>query len=155
MKWLTRIVTGKARTPMPPKPYTEKVNANVIIREQLKREQIANIDPERPHWRDPKFESREKVPFFDIFGFNRNWSWTMFKIVSGTMFALLFYHEAKIVANHSDGSLMRVNIGSVSSMPDYARDEVATEAELRAAGFAYVGTKNMDHIGEHDAKGKR
>lgn len=149
MKWLVKaLLPGRAatRTPIPPKPYAERVNANVILREQAHQERLANIDPERPHWRDPKFESREKVPFFDVFGYNRNWSWTLFKVFAVISFGHLFLQEGRIM-NEYGGDLMRSVVVSVSAKPDYARDDTATEAELKAAGFAYVGTRQLDNVG--------
>lgn len=153
MKWLTRLVSGagsspikkRGRTPVPPKPYTDKVDGNVAIREDKHQEILANLDSERPHWRDPKFESRTSTPFFDLFGFNRNWSFSLWKVGASTILFVV-YQEFRLVAEMGEDS-MRLSGGHRSAVPEYARDDLATEQELRAAGFSYVGVKEVDAVG--------
>jgi hypothetical protein len=147
MKWLLRL-TGRAapKTPMPPKPYvdTASTGRHMVDQRYYDMNDLKNIDAEKPHWEDPRFESREKVPFFDFFGFNRNWSWSLFKFMS-LIFVGVFYYEVRTLLY--DSADMRVTTAStVSPVPGYARDVKATEEELRSAGFAYVGTKDLDHL---------
>jgi hypothetical protein len=144
MKWLVNVVKGtripkKMRTPMPPKPYSEeRKDGDSILKSYEHDEVLAGVDPERPHWKDPKFESRgAKVPFFDFFGYNRNWSWTLFKCFCciGPFMAL---SEGNIMVTLGEET-MNISTCSATSIPEYSRDEKATEKELRDAGFAYVG----------------
>lgn len=107
---------------------------------------LKHIDPEKPHWQDPRFDSRENVPFFDVFGFNRDWSWSIFKF-STLLFAVVMYYEFRAMMLNKDDPLRVSSTTSVSSVPDYARDDKATEEELRRSGFAYIGVKNLDNIG--------
>lgn len=154
MKWLTRFVTSspvkkKPRTPVPPRPYTTKVDGNVAIREDKHQEILANLDPERPHWRDPKFESRSSTPLFDLFGYNRNWSFSLWKIGACSIF-LVAYHEFRFTVEMGEDAL-RLTGGHRSAVPEWARDDLATEQELRAAGFSYVGVKEIDAVGSAKA----
>jgi hypothetical protein len=160
MKWLTRLAAPSAsskavskygRTPVPPKPYKDRVDGNIAIREDTHNEVLSNIDPERPHWRDPKFESRKSVPIFDLFGFNRNWSVSLWKLGGGLTVALICVQECRLMSDLGEDG-MRFNGGQRSAVPGFARDNMATEKELRAAGFSYVGVRDIDNIGTEKAK---
>lgn len=107
---------------------------------------LAQIDPEKPHWQDKRFESRERVPFFDVFGYNRDWSWSLFK-VSSLFFVMILYWEMRSLAYMKNDPLKITSTTTVSPVPDYARDEKATEEELHEAGFAYVGLEKLDNLG--------
>ncbi|KPI90817.1 hypothetical protein ABL78_0050 [Leptomonas seymouri] len=148
MKWFLRFVRRKRRTPMPPKPYvdTASTGTHMVDARLYDPNDLSHVDPEKPHWQDAHFESRERVPFFDLFGYNRDWSWTMFK-VSGLFFAVILYWETRALLYMKDDPLKISSTTNVSSVPDYARDEKATEEELRAAGFAYIGVKKLDNLG--------
>lgn len=147
MKWLLRL-SGKAKpkTPLPPKPYVDVHNVSKHMSDPRYTDitDIKNIDPEKPHWEDPRFDSRETKPFFDFFGYNRDWSWTMFKLVT-ILLAGLFYAEIRMIGFAEDMSVSSAPV--VVAVPEYARDNKATEEELKAAGFAFVGVKSLDHIG--------
>lgn len=146
MKWLMRL-TGhaKAKTPMPPKPYVDVASTgrHMVDPRFYDMNDLAHIDAEKPHWDDGRFEPREKVPFFDFFGFNRNWSWSLFKLM-GVIFPVMFYYEARLV--WSDPSMKITSDGGVVAPPAYSHDMKATEDELRSAGFAFVGAKALDHL---------
>jgi len=154
MKWVVKLVSGggKKRTPIPPKPYQDvaHVTRHATDPRYYDPDDLKHIDPEKPHWEDPRFESRASVPFFDLFGFNRDWSWSLFKLTS-VFGVLLIYHELRQAAfafDEANNVDMRVTAKpqNVSPVPDYARNDKATAAELREAGFAYVGTKRLDHL---------
>lgn len=148
MKWLLRL-TGRAKpkTPLPPKPYIDVASAgrHMVDPRYYDMNDLKNIDAEKPHWEDPRFESREKVPFLDLFGFNRNWSWSIFKLMS-LIFVAVFYYEVRTVTFMTAEGAKVTGAGTVSPVPAYARDAKTTEEELRSAGFAYVGTKDLDHL---------
>jgi hypothetical protein len=149
MKWLLRIIgKGKKPTPIPPKPYVEPFNASLHLKDPRYYDpnELKHIDPEKPHWKDNKFESRERVPFFDVFGFNRDWSWSLYKLAT-LIFVGVGYHEVRLVMYGSIDDVSSKGSGGVSPTPDYARDDKATEEELRKAGFAFVGVKKLDHLG--------
>ena len=166
VKWLTRLasnpqksglakitqsgnkkaVSKYGRTPVPPKPYNDRVDGNIAIREDAHNEILTNADPERPHWRDPKFESRRSVPVFDLFGFNRNYSVRFWKVGGAIMFVLLCAQEVRIMLDSGEDGL-RLTGGHRSAIPGFARDDMATERELREAGFSYVGTRQIDNVG--------
>ncbi|KPA84687.1 hypothetical protein ABB37_01194 [Leptomonas pyrrhocoris] len=148
MKWFVRFIRRTPRTPLPPKPYvdTASTGKHMVDPRLYDPNDLRHVDPERPHWQDSRFESREKVPFFDVFGYNRDWSWTIFK-VSGLFFVAIFYWETRTLIYMKDDPLKISSTTNVSPVPDYARDEHATEEELRAAGFAYVGVKKLDNLG--------
>ncbi|KEG15371.1 hypothetical protein DQ04_00091050 [Trypanosoma grayi] len=150
MKWLLRLVTGRnrKRTPIPPKPYVDTASAmkHMTDTRLYDPDDLKHIDPERPHWQDPRFESRESVPFFDFWGYNRDWSWTLFRL-SAFLFVGVFYWEMRSLVYMQKDPPKVTSSTTISPVPDYARDEKATEEELRAAGFAYVGVKKLDHLG--------
>ncbi|KAG8348486.1 hypothetical protein ERJ75_001824400 [Trypanosoma vivax] len=149
MKWFLRLIgRRKQRTPIPPKPYLDKASPTRHMTDPrfYDPNDLKHIDPEKPHWQDPRFESREKVPFFDLWGFNRDWSWTLFKL-SSFIFVLVFYWELRSMVYMKDSPPRITSTTTVSPVPDYARDDKAIEEELRAAGFAYVGVKKLDHLG--------
>jgi hypothetical protein len=161
MKWLTRLASSQppkavvkskyGKTPVPPKPYKDRVDGNIAIREDQHNEILANVDPERPHWRDPKFESRKSVPFFDFFGFNRNWSISIWKLGGGLSILMICMQEVRLLNDIGEEG-MRVNGGQRSAIPGFARDDMATERELRAAGFSYVGVREIDNVGAERSK---
>jgi hypothetical protein len=154
-RWLWRtlgIGPQFKRTPLPPKPYEVKQDSNLIIRERGYEEHIGGVDPEKPHWRDPKFESREKTPIFDFFGFNRNYSYSLFKL-STLVLVGLFFKESQSMFVLQDNAL-QLNAKTPTPDPEWARDDVATERELRAAGFALVGYKKLDNVGVREAANK-
>lgn len=138
----------KVRTPLPPKPYVDTASTGKHMSDirLYDPNDLSHVDPEKPHWQDARFESREKVPFFDVFGYNRDWSWTIFK-VSGIFFVAIFYWETRTLVYMKDDPLRLSSTTNISPVPDYARDDKATEEELRAAGFAYVGVKKLDNLG--------
>ncbi|ORC88336.1 uncharacterized protein TM35_000172080 [Trypanosoma theileri] len=151
MKWLLRVLTRrgkKKKTPIPPKPYvdTASVARHMVDPSLYDMNDLKHIDPEKPHWQDPRFESRESLPFFDFWGYNRNWSWTLFRI-SAIIFFGIFYWEMHTLAYMQKDTPKLTGSTTVSPVPDYARDEKATEEELRAAGFAYIGVKKLDNLG--------
>ena len=163
VKWLKRIADDRlpsvlrskkaARTPMPPKPYvdTSSVKRHMDDPRYSDPTDLKNIDPEKPQWDDPRFESRSEKPFFDLFGFNRDWSWSIFKL-STLMGVALIYQEMRVAA-FAQAENMDVRLtqsANISSVPDFARNEQATEEELRKAGFAYVGVKKLDSLGALD-----
>ncbi|CBH18526.1 uncharacterized protein TEOVI_000860000 [Trypanosoma equiperdum] len=161
MKWLLRLVgrRGKKKTPIPPKPYVDTASSSKHMSDirMYDPNDLKHVDPEKPHWQDPRFESRESVPFFDVWGFNRDWSWSLFKL-SLLIFVLIFYWEMRSMMYLKDAPPRITSTTTVSPVPDYARDEKATEEELRAAGFAYVGVKKLDHLGlvaEADAQERK
>ncbi|CAD2216291.1 hypothetical protein AGDE_00961 [Angomonas deanei] len=147
MKWLKRLFTKKQKVPLPPKPYidTASTGRHMIDPRLYDMTDLKHIDPEKPHWHDPRFESRESVPFFDFFGYNRDWSWTLFKL-AGIFFALVMYMEARTFAYSKDDGFKVTGTTMISSTPDYARDDTATQAELEKAGFSYVGVKKIDNL---------
>ncbi|AYU81699.1 hypothetical protein LdCL_320020800 [Leishmania donovani] len=148
MKWLSRLMLRKKRTPLPPKPYvdTASTGRHMLDARLYDSDDLAQIDPEKPHWQDMRFESRERVPFFDVFGYNRDWSWSLFK-VSSLFFVMIFYWEMRSFAYMKNDPIKITSTTTVSPVPDYARDEKATEEELREAGFAYVGLEKLDNLG--------
>ena len=154
-KWLAKLAEGrlfsrKQRTPIPPKPYVDTGNVTKHMNDPRYYDpnDLRNVDPEKPHWDDPRFESKETKPFFDLFGINRDWSMSIFKL-SSIFLLVLLYQEIRLAAfARSDGIDARVTqTTNMSPLPDYARDEKATEEELRAAGFAFVGVKKLDSLG--------
>lgn len=148
MKWLARLFRRKPRTPLPPKPYvdTASTGRHMLDARLYDPNDLSHVDPEKPHWQDARFESRQRVPFFDLFGYNRDWSWTIFKL-SGVFFIAIFYWETRSMIYMKNNPIKVSSTTNVSPVPDYARDEKATEEELRAAGFAYVGVKKLDNLG--------
>jgi hypothetical protein len=146
MKWLLRL-TGhaKPKTPLPPKPYIDVSHAGKQMSDPryTNMNDLANIDAEKPHWDDPRFDSREKVPFFDGFGFNRNWSWSIFKMMC-MIFPLMFYYEMCLIRDNAEGTRIN-NMGTIRITPTYSVGQ-ATDDELRNAGFALVGSKDLDHL---------
>ncbi|KAG5496206.1 hypothetical protein JKF63_02507 [Porcisia hertigi] len=148
MKWLGRLFWRRKRTPLPPKPYvdTASTGRHMVDARLYDGDDLTQIDPEKPHWQDKRFESRERVPFFDVFGYNRDWSWSLFKL-SSLFFVLILYWEMRSLAYMKYDPLRISSTTTVSPVPDYARDEKATEEELREAGFAYIGVKKLDNLG--------
>ncbi|RNF23810.1 uncharacterized protein Tco025E_02711 [Trypanosoma conorhini] len=150
MKWLLRFITrrGRQRTPIPPKPYVDTASASRHMTDPrlYDPDDLKHIDPEKPHWQDPRFESRESLPFFDFWGYNRDWSWTLFR-ASTVIFAMALYWEMRTLLYVRNDPPRITGSTTVSPVPDYARDDKATEEELRAAGFAYIGVKKLDHLG--------
>lgn len=151
MKWFLRLFKRRVRTPLPPKPYvdTASTGKHMVDPRLYDMEDLKHIDPEKPHWQDARFESREKVPFFDFFGYNRDWSWTLFKL-STVIFVLVFYMELRTAVYMKNDPPKVSSTTTVSAVPEYARDEKATEEELREAGFAYIGVKKLDNLGNVD-----
>lgn len=148
MKWFRRLFGRKKRTPLPPKPYIDLGNPGKAMTDPKylgPGDIMKHIDPEKPHWKDPRFETREKIPYFDLFGYNRDWGWTLFKIAS-LGFIGLFVQEFRIWQGLGEDGV-RLTVTSVTPTPEYARDEEATEKELRDAGFAFVGVKRLDNVG--------
>jgi hypothetical protein len=160
-KWLYKIAESrfarpsKARTPIPPKPYVDTGNVAKHMKDPryFDPHDLKNIDPEKPQWDDPRFETKESKPFFDIFGMNRDWSWSIFKF-SSLFVVVLLYQEMRLAAfANAEGIDARLSqTANVSSVPDFARDNKATEEELREAGFAFVGVKKLDSLGALDPK---
>jgi hypothetical protein len=169
VKWLARLASspvskagasGNAKskaaskygkTPVPPKPYKDKHNSNIVLKEDGHQETLANMDPEKPHWRDPKFESRKSTPIIDLFGFNRNWSMSLAKLSGFVGMCLIMWQEVRMTNTYGEDGL-RFNGGFRSAVPGYARDDMATERELREAGFSYVGVHSVDNIGTEKAR---
>lgn len=152
-KWFLRLLKRKKRTPMPPKPYidTSAGGKHMVDARLYDPNDLKNVDPEKPHWQDPRFDSRQKVPFFDFWGYNRDWSWTLFKIAT-LFFVAVFYWETRTLMMIKDDMPKITSSTTVSAVPDYARDNHATEEELKAAGFAFVGVKNLDNLGDIQEK---
>ena len=146
-----RGVSKYGKTPVPPKPYKDKFSSNIVLQEDGHQETLANMDPEKPHWRDPKFESRKSTPIIDLFGFNRNWSMSLAKLSGFIGMLLVMSQEVKLMNTYGEDGL-RFNGGYRSAVPGYARDDMATERELREAGFSYVGVRNVDNIGTEKAR---
>uniref|UniRef100_A0A7S1LXE7 Uncharacterized protein n=1 Tax=Neobodo designis TaxID=312471 RepID=A0A7S1LXE7_NEODS len=167
VKWLARLasspvskaasgaaekkVSKYGRTPVPPKPYKDRFNSNIVLKEDGHQETLANMDPEKPHWRDPKFESRKATPIVDIFGFNRNWSMSLAKVMAFLAMCGIIYQEINLMSTYGDDG-MRMNGGYRSAVPGYARDDMATERELREAGFSYVGVRGVDNVGTEKSR---
>lgn len=149
IKWLLRLSGRRKITPMPPKPYidTSAGGKHMVDKRLYDPDDLRHIDPEKPHWQDPRFDSRQDVPFFDIWGYNRDWSWTLFKVAT-LFFVAVFYWETRTVMYMKEDMPKITGTTTVSAVPDYARDNIATEEELKAAGFAYVGVQNLDNLGE-------
>lgn len=159
MKWILRLVglqKKKKRTPMPPKPYVDVSNTGKHMSnpKYYDMNDLKNVDPEKPHWHDPRFESRESAPFFDFFGFNRDWSYSLFK-VSSIFFVLLFYYEFRLIMQMGENDLKLSSTTTVSATPDYARDDKGIAEELQKAGFAYVGVKKLDNLGNNNGATKQ
>lgn len=151
MKWFLRLFQRspkRKKTPLPPKPYvdTASTGRHMVDRRMYDPKDLKHIDPEKPHWQDPRFDSRDTVPFFDFFGYNRDWSWSLFKL-STFLFVCVMYYELRTMILNKDDPMKISSTTSVSPVPDYARDDKATEEELRASGFAYVGVKRLDNLG--------
>lgn len=132
---------------MPPRPYidTSSDGKHMVDRRLYDPADLTHADPEAPHWKDPRFESRQEVPFFDVWGFNRDWSWSLFKLAS-FFFVAVFYWETRTLMTVKDDMPRISSTTTVSAVPAYARDNKATEEELKAAGFAFVGVKNLDNL---------
>jgi hypothetical protein len=156
LRWMFRTFgVGEKfkKTPLPPKPYDDKQNSGVMITNRGYEEHIGGVDPEKPHWRDPKFESREKIPLMDFFGFNRNYSYSLFK-VSCLVLLALFAVETKSVIVMQENAL-QLSAKTPTPDPEWARDDQATERELKAAGFALVGYKKLDNVGAREEAKKK
>ena len=156
-KWLRKLAEGrfsflrrKPKTPIPPKPYVDTANVSKHMNDPRYYDpnDLRNVDPEKPHWDDPRFETKETKPFFDLFGINRDWSMSLFKL-SSIFLVVFLYQEFRLAAfARAEGIDARVSQApNTSPLPDYARDDKATEEELRAAGFAFVGVKKLDSLG--------
>lgn len=147
MKWLLRLTGKRKRTPMPPKPYidTSAGGKHMVDKRFYDPNDLTHIDVEKPHWQDPRFDSRQEIPFFDFWGYNRDWSWTLFKIAS-LFFVAVFYWETRTVMYMKEEMPKVTSTTTVSALPGYARDNKATEEELKAAGFAFVGVKSLDNL---------
>ena len=119
----------------------------MALQEESWQEKFAGVDPEQAHWRDPKFESKPRQGFFDSigFGYNRDWSRTAWRC-SYFIFVVIFYNEF-LRGWELQGEMMRQRVREVSPIADYARDEEATEREMREAGFTYIGVKRLDNLG--------
>lgn len=149
MKWLLRL-TGKEvklRTPVPPKPYKDNIH-NPIKHATDPRyydpKDISILDPDKPHWQDPRYESRQSTPFFDFFGYNRDWGNTLFKL-GFLVFICGMFMELKMILNFQESSTvdaMSIPVGQ----PGYAQTDTVSEAELKAAGFEVVGTKELSSM---------
>ncbi|CUG86050.1 membrane-associated protein, putative [Bodo saltans] len=147
MKWLLRLTgRAKAKTPLPPKPYVDLSSTGKHMSDPrfTNTDDLAHVDAEKPHWSDPRFESREKVPFFDGFGFNRNWSWTIFKLMC-MILPLMLYYEMRLIRDHTDGVRVTGKEADIRALPSYAVSST-TDEELRSAGFVVIGAKEMDHL---------
>lgn len=156
LRWMWRTFgVGEKfkKTPLPPKPYDDKHNSGQLITNRGYEEHIGGVDPEKPHWRDPKFESREKTPIMDVFGFNRNYSYSLFKL-SCLVLLGLFVVETKSAIVMQENAL-QLNAKTPSPAPEWARDDQATERELKAAGFALVGYKKLDNVGAREEAKKK
>lgn len=152
--WRTFGVGEKfKRTPLPPKPFEDKQNSNILVYNRGYEEHIGGVDPEKPHWRDPKFESREKTPFMDIFGFNRNYSYSLFKLSFLVMLGLFVVEAKSVIVMQEDA--LQLSAKTPTPDPEWARDDQATERELRAAGFALVGYKKLDNVGAREEAKKK
>lgn len=146
MKWLARMAGKevKPRTPLPPKPYKDNVHNPLKMATDARYydpKDISITNPDKPHWQDPRFESRERTPFFDFFGFNRDWGNTMFKL-GFCIFGFAIFIEAKMFLNYQQTDGIEAT-GSGLAKPKFFTADDATEAELRAAGFSVVGTKEL------------
>ncbi|CCW70627.1 unnamed protein product [Phytomonas sp. Hart1] len=152
MKWLRLLLVRRKRTPMPPKPYvdTSSPGRHMVDKRLYDMGDLKNIDPEKPHWQDPRYETREEVPFFDFFGFNRDWSWSLFKL-SLLLFGLLMYWEIRMWIYTKDDGFRLFGTPMISPIPSYARDDKDTEEELKKAGYTYIGVKNLDNLGLTDS----
>jgi hypothetical protein len=149
LRWLWRTFgVGEKfkRTPLPPKPYEENHDKMVALKDRAEEERIAGVDPERPHYRDPKFESREKVPFFDFFGFNRDWSYSLGKL--GVLTIIVMFVKELQAAVVLQENAMKMQAEQPRATPEDVETFTATERELRAAGFAVVGYRQLDNVGK-------
>eukprot|EP00742_Colponemidia_sp_Colp-10_P025927 GILJ01031561.1.p1 GENE.GILJ01031561.1~~GILJ01031561.1.p1 ORF type:complete len:155 (-),score=12.82 GILJ01031561.1:4-468(-) len=149
MKWLLRL-TGKEvklRTPIPPKPYRENV-FNPVKHATDPRyydpKDISILDHDKPHWQDPRFESRASTPVFDFFGFNRDWGNTLFKL-GFLVFACGVYMEMQMVLNLQDSDVADTHSFPVAQ-PGYAQSNSVSNDELKAAGFEVVGAKELSSL---------
>jgi hypothetical protein len=133
-------------TPLPPKPYDDKVDGNIAVRERAYQERLMGVDPEKPHYRDPQYESRQSTPIFDFFGFNRDYSYSMFKLSIVMIICMLVkeMQAAMVLQEHA----MHMQAEQPTPEPEWARNDAANEKELRAAGFALVGYKQLDNVGK-------
>ncbi|CCW62797.1 unnamed protein product [Phytomonas sp. EM1] len=152
MKWLRRLLVRRKRTPMPPKPYVDTSSAgrHMVDRRLYDSGDLKHIDPEKPHWQEPCYESRERVPFFDFFGFNRDWSWSLFKLAT-LLFIGVMYCEIRTWVYAKDDAFKLYSTPMISPVPAYARDDKATEEELKRAGYSYIGVRNLDNLGLTDS----
>eukprot|EP00759_Apiculatamorpha_spiralis_P043963 PhF_6_TR41101/c0_g1_i1/m.62252 len=143
-KYLQRVF-GRNRTPVPPNPYKDDHNPVAVFRKRYG----GLIDPERPHYTDPRFESRGRIPWFSIFGINRDWSMSVFKF---TLFLMgsFFVHEYRLLKSQDGTSRLRGNL--VTTKPAFTvEDEIEyakqTREELDNEGYAFVGVKHLDFVG--------
>ncbi|EPY35136.1 hypothetical protein STCU_00513 [Strigomonas culicis] len=149
MKWLVRLLSRKKKkkVPLPPKPYVDisSPGRHMVDPRLNDMTDLKNIDPEKPHWQDPRFDSRETVPFFDFFGFNRDWSWSLYKLAC-VLFVAIFYWEVRSMIMMKDNPIRATSTTNIAAAPEYSLDKEATKEELQAAGFSFVGVKNLDNL---------
>ena len=134
----------RRKTPVPPRPYKDSFNPVDIYRQRYGHMR----DPEMPYYTDPRFESRGKIPWFSVFGMNRDWSMTIAKL--GGLFALVFvFHEYNMI-RYGGESVIKMRGGVISATPNYAvekgTDAVKTREQLGADGYAFIGTKSLDFL---------
>lgn len=155
-RWLFRTF-GLGRqykpVPLPPKPYDSDHDKNIAVNDRAHEERLAGVDPEKPHYRDPQYESRKSVPIFDFFGFNRDWSLSLSKLSVIIVLCMIVKEiQAAMVLQEM---AMHMVAEQPTPDPSWARDDRANEKELREAGFALIGYKQLDNVGKRkDDMGK-
>lgn len=147
MKWLTRLFISKKRTPMPPvKPYTDHYKSlqNWSDPRLNDPNDYKSTKPDAAHWEDPRFKSRDRVPFFDLFGFNQDWSWTTFKILGVVCVISVISWDSGLYDALMNDTHAGIKTAQISAAPDYARNDDEIEKKLREGGFTYVRAKKKE-----------
>ena len=152
MKWLARVVssspakTKKPKTPMPPKPYTDELHTRS---KQLMDPRYGSGDvlkdtyKDTPHWQDPRYDSKADNKWYDIFGYNRDWSTTLMRVSAIGIFAGLIFEAHLLMNFNSDLTDVQT---ALNANPDFSPEERrATNDELKEAGFAVVGRGDLSN----------
>lgn len=150
MKWLTRVVSSSAatkrpKTPMPPKPYTDDLHlrSKQLADPRYGTGDLADTNKDAPHWQDPRYDSKVDNKWYDLFGYNRDWSMTLMRVSAVGIFAGLIFEGYMMMNFNSD---MTDVVNSMAANPDFSPEERrATTEELKEAGFAVVGRGDLSN----------
>lgn len=139
------LIGLKERTPVPPRPYhVDGLQAKLPGKLKNLEHQLSGLDPDvNAHFRAPKFETKSKQNLLEqiTFGANRDWFGALQKIWL-FIIVVLIYNEF-VRGWEYYGEAMKGAVHEISPIGKYARDEEATEKELRESGFAYVGVQEL------------